>query len=69
MSSVSQERRIVCYPPPLYCRMFAAYVEVHGITESQAASQAIKNMIDGLPAEVRAKVKAKEKKIFPKNTY
>jgi len=68
MSSSSQERRVVCYPHPKYFNLFSAYVNVQGITESQAGSEAIKKMIDALPPEVKRRVEEKARN-NSKNSY
>ena len=68
--SETQKRRVVCYPSPKYELLFRAYVQVNEMNKSEAASLAIKCMIDALPQEQKLKVINASKQINgSKNSY
>jgi len=54
--STTQERKLQCYPPPKYDRLIRAYAKVNEISDSAAASEAIKCFIDSLPPDQKIKV-------------
>jgi hypothetical protein len=55
--SVTLERAIMTYPPPLYCQYVRNYAEVRGKSESKIVSEAIKQYFDGMPESEKNKLK------------
>lgn len=67
--SSTRERRVQCYPSPLYYNLFRAYIDIEKISESQAGAHAIKRLIDTLPLDQKKMVERVAKEKYSKNTY
>lgn len=54
-TSVSHDRRIVCYPPPKYENLFRNFTTVNEMTMSEAASHMIQTYFDKMPETDRVR--------------
>lgn len=54
--SSSHERSVKGYLKPSQHSFFTKYVEVYGMTESQAVNQAVKALQDALPKDIRERI-------------
>jgi len=70
MSSITQERKVICYPSPKYEALFRAYAALNEMSKSAAGAEAIKQLIDNLPPDQKMKVINAAKQINgSKNSY
>jgi hypothetical protein len=61
--SSSTERKVQGYLKPCSHIFFVKYVELYGMTESQAVNQAVKALQDTLPKEIKDRI------VKGKNSY
>ncbi len=54
--SVAIERRVQCYPPPVYHKLTVGYAAVNGMTESKVISQALKDFFDRMPQQEKERL-------------
>ena len=53
--SVSLERVVQAYPPPIYSKMLKGYVNITGKSRSAAVSEMIENFFESLPEQDKKK--------------